>query len=381
MSTILNVTDSLSESAGGLSHATLNLAVSTSKHLPDHRLTVLSHQDSTEVDSNLIECPTNLAIEKVECFRNSYFPFPLGLYKKILDFQPDLIHLRGLWRQSSFACLKWKKEHPDLKLIVQPAGMLEPWARKRNGLSKRFYYSLFESRLFQACDAIHATSIAEADNLIAMGLPSEKMFIIEEGIYIPSLSFSNRIDRSPDKAATKQLLFLSRIHPKKGIELLLNAIALLRPQNWTCKIVGMGSLSYERILKKRVQRLGLENIVFFEGPLYGQKKAAMFRDSDAFVLPTYSENFGIAIAEAMSWGLPVITTTGTPWSALSDPSMGWYIKPNVNDLSYALFCLFSKDNHELNAMGERCRSFVESNFSWNTVGERMARKYVSLIGY
>ena len=80
-------------------------------------------------------------------------------------------------------------------------------------------------------------------------------------------------------------------------------------------------------------------------------------------------------------GLACDNYYGDTLVALSDPSMGWYIKPNVNDLSYALFCLFSKDNHELNAMGERCRSFVESNFSWNTVGERMARKYVSLIGY
>ena len=115
--------------------------------------------------------------------------------------------------------------------------------------------------------------------------------------------------------AKKQLLFLSRIHPKKGIELLLTSLSLLRPKDWICTIAGMGSKAYENDLLKRVKILGLDDTVNFVGPVYGKQKESIFKESHAFILPTYSENFGIAIAEAMSWGLPVITTTGTPWSA------------------------------------------------------------------
>ena len=150
MAHILNITDSLSERAGGLSHATLNLAVSTSAKLPSHKITILSQQDSTEVDLNLRFCPPNLSIEKVGCFRNPIFPYSPRLYDSISSLSPDLIHLRGLWRQSSFVCRNWKLQHPDCQLVVQPAGMLEPWAINRNGLSKSLYYHLFESSLFVA---------------------------------------------------------------------------------------------------------------------------------------------------------------------------------------------------------------------------------------
>ena len=186
--------------------------------------------------------------------------------------------------------------------------------------------------------------------------------------------------KSIHAADKKQLLFLSRIHPKKGIELLLTSLSLLRPRNWTCVIAGMGSAAYENDLFKRVKLLGLEDIVSFKGPVYGPEKDAMFQQSHAFILPTYSENFGIAIAEAMSWGLPVITTTGTPWSALSNPALGWYVNPNVNDISFALHSLFQKSQLELMDMGTKCRHFVQSNFSWDRIGIKMAHQYTKMLG-
>ena len=379
MSHILNVTDSLSERAGGLSHATLNLALSTSKQLPEHRLTILSQQDSTEVDLNLESLPYNLSIQKVGCFRNPIYPYSPRLYQSICALKPDLIHLRGLWRQSSFVCRYWKIQHPNCKLVVQPAGMLEPWARNRNSWRKSIYYRLFESSLLDCCDAIHTTSVSEAENLISVGLSPQKMFVIEEGINMPNPA-QHLTSRKVKFPAKKQLLFLSRIHPKKGIELLLTSLSLLRPKDWICTIAGMGSKAYENDLLKRVKILGLDDTVNFVGPVYGKEKESIFKESHAFILPTYSENFGIAIAEAMSWGLPVITTTGTPWSALSNPALGWYVNPNVNDISYALHSLFQKSQVELICMGVKCRDFVQSNFSWNTIGTKMAHQYMTMLG-
>ena len=379
MSHILTVTDSLSERAGGLSHATLNLVLSTSRQLPGHRLTILSQKYHTEVDLNVEGMPDNSLIHKVGCFRNSFYPYSPRLYEFICALQPDLIHLRGLWRQSSFVCKKWKTNHPNCKLVVQPAGMLEPWARNRNGWRKSIYYRLFESSLFDCCDAIHTTSASEAENLIGLGLSPQKMFIIEEGINMPGriTSLASKNINSTDK---KQLLFLSRIHPKKGIELLLTSLSLLRPKDWICTIAGMGSRTYENDLLKRVKKLGLDDIVHFVGPIYGKEKESIFKQSHAFILPTYSENFGIAIAEAMSWGLPVITTTGTPWSSLRNPALGWYVNPNVNEISYALHSLFQKSQFELTDMGSKCRHFVQSNFSWDTIGIKMAHQYTKMLG-
>ena len=139
------------------------------------------------------------------------------------SLQPDLVHLRGLWSREVWL-LKWKI-NPTKKLIVQPAGMLEPWARRRKKIQKLFFYRLAESRLFEICDSVHATSAAESRNLMDMGIPAHKIFIIEEGIFMPPQAQS----LSSTHSSVKTLLFLSRIHPKKGIELLLDVLAT---SNW-----------------------------------------------------------------------------------------------------------------------------------------------------
>ena len=174
---------------------------------------------------------------------------------------------------------------------------------------------------------------------------------------------------------TRKLLFLSRIHPKKGIELLLEALALLRPTQWICQIVGMGEAAYVAALKARIKVLNLDSVVEFVGPLYGAQKERAFQEASAFILPTYSENFGIAVAEAMSWGLPVITTTETPWSVLENPAMGWCVKPELNPISYALYQLFAKSPQELVVMGKVCREYVSHRFSWESIGMKMSEQY------
>lgn len=369
---IVSITDSLGESAGGLSNATFNLAISTAAHLPQDHLIILSSKDTLEVDTHVV-LPSNCRVIKQGCYRNPIYPLAPALYKRLIHLNPDLLHLRGLWRQASSVALKWKNNHPHKKLIVQAAGMLEPWARKRNGLLKKIRYSLVELPLFKLCDAIHATSKQEADHLISLGMDQAKIVIIEEGIFIPKIPRKLPRDGQP-----KTLLFLSRLHPKKGIEMLLDAWSLLRPVGWKCKIVGMGDQAYVEFLRSKCSHQGLSDVIDFVGPLYGAEKRDSLMHADAFVLPTYSENFGIAVAEAMSWELPVLTTTGTPWDVLQNPEMGWYVKPNLEDISCAMYELFQKTPQQLALMGERCRAYVEQRFDWFNVGGRMADLYKSL---
>ena len=338
----------------------------------DH-LYILCHKDQEEIDRGVVLLD-NFKIFKQPCWRNGIFPVSLGLASQLELLQPDLVHVRGLWRQGSLVARQWKRQYPGRKLIVQSAGMLEPWARKRNSCLKQLYFSYSESRLFDCCDAVHAISIAEAQNLMMLGIPKDKIFVIEEGIFMPS---ETQLDRTQISSPWK-LLFLSRIHPKKGIELLLEALALLRPTQWVCQIVGMGEAAYVGALRAKVRALNLESLVEFVGPLYGRQKERAFQEASAFILPTYSENFGIAVAEAMSWELPVLTTTGTPWDVLQNPEMGWYVKPNLEDISCAMYELFQKTPQQLALMGERCRAHVEQRFDWSNVGARMATLYREL---
>ena len=121
---------------------------------------------------------------------------------------------------------------------------------------------------------------------------------------------------------------------RKGIEILLEALSLLS-LDWICKIVGMGSPEYIKHINHLIETYRLGNIVSLCGPLSGDAKAKAFSEANAYILPSYSESFGISIAEAMSWELPVITTTTTPWSDIPGFQMGWYVRPEINSISKA----------------------------------------------
>ena len=374
MSRILTITDSLREQAGGLSHATLNLAYACALNWPNADFLVLSQADKNEITPP--EClPANLDIKSVSCFRNVFFPFSKRLSEQVDAWNPDLIHLRGLWRQPSLTCLQWKINNPNKALIVQTAGMLEPWARSRKRFLKSAYYSLFEHQLLKICDKVHATSPREMQTLVEMGVEPSKCFLVEEGVFLPSQESSFSLSES----RIRKLLFLSRLHPVKGIELLLDAWAMLRPRGWVCQIAGMGHPSYVHKLKEKTSCLHLLDSVFFLGPLAGKAKKKIFSEADAFVLPSYSESFGIAIAEAMSWGLPIITTTKTPWNVIDDCDMGWLVEPTVHDLTQALFALTQCSQSSLKLMGTRSREYIAKNYDWSVISRQMISIYRSLL--
>lgn len=373
---IVALTDSIGESAGGLAHATYHLADAVAKASNSHTISILCHSDFDELDLTSSHSSHHLNIHKVPSFRNPIYPLSFNLAYKLDQLDPDILHLRGLWRQGSFVALNWKKNNPTKPLIVQPAGMLEPWARSRKRIAKQLLYNLIESKLFTLSDYVHATSTAEADNLIQFGINSSKIFVIEEGILLPS-SPSCQFRSSP--SSPKTLLFLSRIHPKKGLELLIEAWSLVRPCNWKCRIVGMGDTSYIQYLKSKCLKLHISDHLIFDGPLFGPDKDMAYKSSHAFILPSFSENFGIAVAEAMSWHLPVITTNQTPWSILSNRELGWYIEPSLNDVCRALFELSRKSDNELISMGNNCRFFVQTKFSWQAIGLRMNDFYDSIV--
>lgn len=374
LSKIVVLTDSLGGHSGGLAHATLNLAFSTAAISPDDELFVMSQSDHSELDIGMT-LPSNLSIIKYSGFRNSFFPYSPYALKSLLSLNADLLHLRGLWRQSSILASYWKKITNN-PLIVQTAGMLEPWARRRNSLIKKIYYKFVESQVFHLADFIHATSRSEKETLLDLGFPEKKIFILEEGVHIP---FDNPPTFPLRNGRTKVLLFLARLHPVKGIELLLESLSLLRPRDWHCKIAGMGEPGYVAHLHKLVHQYGLTETVSFSGALSGIKKDQAFTEASAFILPSYSESFGISIAEAMAWGLPVITTSETPWSALEELHMGWIVEPAISPITEALFQLMQTSDNELHEMGKRANQYVKERYDWRYLANRMSEIYRALL--
>jgi glycosyltransferase involved in cell wall biosynthesis len=170
-------------------------------------------------------------------------------------------------------------------------------------------------------------------------------------------------------------LFLSRIHPKKGLKDLVNAWCKVNPENWNLYIAGPDEGGHENEIKLLVKKLGLSSKVHFLGNLSDTDKWHVYRSGDLFILPTYSENFGIVVAEALAAEIPVITTTETPWRILEEEKCGWLIQPGEASLVSTLNRVLQLPSHELHAMGQRGRRMVLRRYDWNLVARSMSDVY------
>ena len=130
-----------------------------------------------------------------------------------------------------------------------------------------------------------------------------------------------------------------------------------------------------------VQELGLEDSVVLTGEVLGEMKDALLANADVFVLPSYSENFGIVVAEAMAWGRPVIASTGTPWKEVADVGAGWWVKPEEAALANALKEALGKGPEELEAIGMRGRALAEERYTWSAPAAKLVRAYQDVLSH
>jgi glycosyltransferase involved in cell wall biosynthesis len=224
----------------------------------------------------------------------------------------------------------------------------------------------------RAAALIHATAEEEAANLRRLGL-RQPIAVIPNAVELPTADELSA-DSSRSKS-TRTALFLSRVHPKKGLLNLIKAWHSLRPTNWELIIAGPEERGHRHEIERTIQRFGLEASIRFTGPAYGRDKAELFKRADLFILPTFSENFGIVIAEALSWGLPVITTKGTPWRMLEREGCGWWIDIGAESLGEALHQATALSDGERQAMGVRGRALVQREYTWPRIAQQMLTVY------
>jgi glycosyltransferase involved in cell wall biosynthesis len=290
----------------------------------------------------------------------------------------DIIHNHGLWLlPNRYARLAARDA--GIPLVISPRGMLEPWARQRSRLKKWIAWRLFESANMHAAAAFHATSAEEARSIRDCGIRAP-IAVIPNGVAASMLSPSGRVpDRSlvPGIGAHRYVVFMSRLHPKKGLEMLLAAWNIVRPEYPDVRLLlaGPDLTGYRPTLERRASELGLDDSVIFAGPLDGEPKSAALTHADLFVLPSFSENFGIVVAEALAHGTPVITTTGTPWNRLVSRECGWWVEPTLDALARALRQGLALSDHERRAYGERGRALVRETCSWDAIASDTAAFY------
>lgn len=283
-----------------------------------------------------------------------------------------IVHLHGIWDAGSLVIERTMKAFVDLPVVVSPRGMLEPWALRQRRIKKTVAWTAWQRRVFMAAGMVHATADQECDNLRRLGLRMP-IAVVPNGIEIPEVP-----ERIPS-GSTRRCVFLSRIHPKKGLPMLLEAWRRVAPSGWTLEIAGTGEGGHDDEIRQLIRRHQLSSVSLV-GELSGSSKWTFLRSADLFVLPSHSENFGMAIAEAMGAGLPVITTTETPWEAIRERQLGWWVEPTVDSLTAALVTATRSPAAELIARGARARQYVLREYGWASIGKRMIQCYLWLIG-
>ncbi|MEO7297109.1 MAG: glycosyltransferase [Verrucomicrobiota bacterium] len=297
-----------------------------------------------------------------------------------------VIHDNGIWLPTNHAAA-YAARHFKLPLIISPRGMLTPWAFKQSRYYKFFGWRLYQERNLQSATALHATSRQEAQEFRDLKL-KPPIAIIPNGVDLPTFSHAQSSIHHPP-SSPRTILFLSRIHPKKGLFNLLRAWGELqkgkaesRKQKvggaaleWKLVIAGTDEDGHLGELKAESRKLKVEKSIQFVGEIHGEAKWELYRSTDIFVLPSHSENFGIVIAEALASGVPVITTKATPWQELVEHSCGWWIDVGVDPLVAALREAMALTDEQRTAMGARGRDLVETGYSWNSAAEKMKSVY------
>ena len=293
----------------------------------------------------------------------------------LADERFDLIQIQSMW-DLPYHKVMVEARKLSIPYIVTPRGMLEPWSLCQKKWKKKLAWLLYQRNDVQKSVCVFTTAKMEADHISNLGITTSRA-VIPNGIETDSYPCKTSVD-----IVKKQVLFLSRVHVKKGIEILFDAWKRMHSEfaDWQLFVVGNGEAEYIQSLENRVECLGLKECINIIPPVFGNDKIRLYQESALFCLPSYSENFGMVIAEAMSCGTPVITTTNCPWNILNDTSTGWCIDLSVDNLEYALREALSMNPTELYDMGQKASKLIFDNYDYRSVTRKTLRLYEWLLG-
>lgn len=362
---VLHVISSLSRSAGGPARSVQGLVAGLNEAGVDAWLLAMKPLGDPWVDG---------VKEKYRCAgKTKWFGMQSAVERTIDELQPDIVHIHSIWQWTLHlsVCAARKKGVP---YILAPRGTIEEWSLKQKWLKKKFALLTYQGSDFRHAAAIHCTAESEAEKARKIW-PGKSIILSPNGVNVPKALPPRR----QHEDGFHRALFVSRFHYKKGLLNLVEAWAKVRPKGWKMELVGTDDANYLKIIVKRIHELGVQDDFIITGPLLDEDKWDAYRRADLFILPTFSENFGIVVAEALYAGVPVITTKGTPWCELVDKDCGWYIDIGVEPLVHALRSAISFDDEKRLEMGENGRKLVRFKYEWGSVSRPLIEFYDRII--
>lgn len=293
----------------------------------------------------------------------------------------DVVHVHGCWNFFGWGAARWCRR-AGIPYVLSPRGMLYPWSfQQGRRIRKWMSYRAFERPALRRARFIHATTAQEAAVVAGLRLGNEIVVVpnglddLDRATLPRSEEFRARFGAQPDDFLT---LFLGRLHPKKGLDTLIAAFrqTMPGPRRSVLLIAGAGDPRYLARLESDARDLVDAGRLAFAGHLTGDDRRLAFASADAFVLTSYSENFGLAVAEAMAAGLPVVVSRDCPWPEIETWRAGRWVDNTPAAVNEALRMLMA-DPVAARAMGENGQQEVRAHLNWPHLAAEMLRMYAN----
>lgn len=331
----------------------------------------------------------HLIINNVKLFerwKQQHFAFSTSLgrwlYQNIHKY--DVVHIHTIFNYPSSSAAAYAKKL-KVPYIITPHGMLEPWALSNKSWKKHLAYNLFIKKQLQNARAIHIIAVPEGDNIKSLGIKTQLAFVTngiekkEFNILPNSQLFYQNFPTTRNKTL---ILFLGRIDPKKGLDLLASAFAQVHKQFPQTHLVIAGEATFDNLKFLQTAQnffveVGCSHAVTFTGRLSGPIKYSALAVADIYVSPSYSEGFSISVLEGMASGLPCVITTGCNFPEASANQAAHVVGIDAEEIANALIqCL--KHPEEAKQMGDRARKFIFDNYTWDKIAEKFIDIYTQL---
>jgi glycosyltransferase involved in cell wall biosynthesis len=306
---------------------------------------------------------------------------------ELIGPEPDLepwvrragvLHLHGLWQGHTRLGAALARRH-RVPYLIAAHGMAEPWALRHKRLKKAVYTALVEGRNLARASCLHALSRPEVGHLRALA-PRAAVCLVPNGVNLEP--FDDLPSRAafeaehPELAGRFLALFYGRLHVKKGLDLLATALATLSRSHPDLHLLIAGHDDGARApFASRIEALGLSDRVTFLGHLAGASSRMAWGAADAFVLPSYSEGFSMAILEALAARKPVVVTTACHFPELAEAGGGIVVEPTAPDVTAGVRDLLDRSAEERAAMAARGRDLVAARYTWSAAAERLESVY------
>lgn len=382
---ILHVVESLRQNAGGAAEIVPLIAEEQKKLGATVTLVTLASDDYSETTRHAVASGVQLRTYIRSKIVPGILGFSLRYVRELggLIREADVVHVHGLWQFFGWwavVCTLWFEK----KLVMQPHGSLEPERLKISRFKKKIVGGLVDCPLLKKADCVLTTAESEREHVCQYGLERSRVKVIPLGLhaepYVQSRPDPTLLAKLGADVHKRHVLYFSRITPIKGLDLLAQAWKSLTSfhAEWQLLVVGPDDRGFTEEVKRLYADLLPSESYVIAGPVYGEAKFALLKSCNAFVLPTRSENFSLAVGEAMASGLPVVCTRGAPWEIVECVGAGYWVEISAEAIADGLKKVMNADEAQRRTMGQAGLQCIAHDFAWPAIAQRMLELYSEL---